>query len=388
MIMSKENKRLLSLDILRGITIAGMLLVNNPGSWSSIYRPLEHAEWIGLTPTDLVFPFFIFCMGVSMAFSLKKFNYRLSGPLMWKIVRRTVILFLIGWVVQWFGHLVRGLCNDMPFGEAVNNLDSLRYLGVFQRLALVYFFGSVCAVLFNRKFIPWLVGIILVAYALILGFGHGYDFSLENIIARIDNRVLGTNHMYHMSAFDETLSFDPEGILSTLPCIAHVLIGYLVGRMILSVHNNTERVTTMLLWGSVMLLAGWLLQYGIPCGKKIWSSTFVMITCGMAMCIQAMLIHFVDIKGKKGSWARFFESFGVNPLAIYLIGTILAILFGVIPIGHDTEGGNITIHSTVYNFFTSFCNEYTASALYAICFVLLNWLIGHILYKKKIYIKI
>ena len=268
MIMSKDNKRLLSLDILRGITIAGMLLVNNPGSWSSIYRPLEHAEWIGLTPTDLVFPFFIFCMGVSMAFSLKKFNYRLSGPLMWKIVRRTVILFLIGWVVQWFGHLVRGLCNDMPFSEAVNNLDSLRYLGVFQRLALVYFFGSVCAVLFNRKFIPWLVGIILVAYALILGFGHGYDFSLENIIARIDNRVLGTNHMYHLSAFGETLSFDPEGILSTLPCIAHVLIGYLVGRMILSVHNNTERVTTMLLWGSVMLLAGWLLQYGIPCGKN------------------------------------------------------------------------------------------------------------------------
>ena len=386
--MSKENKRLLSLDILRGITIAGMLLVNNPGSWSSIYRPLEHAEWIGLTPTDLVFPFFIFCMGVSMAFSLKKFNYRLSGPLMWKIVRRTVILFLIGWVVQWFGHLVRGLCNDMPFSEAVNNLDSLRYLGVFQRLALVYFFGSVCAVLFNRKFIPWLVGIILVAYALILGFGHGYDFSLENIIARIDNHVLGTNHMYHMSVFDETLSFDPEGILSTLPCIAHVLIGYLVGRMILSVHNNTERVTTMLLWGSVMLLAGWLLQYGIPCGKKIWSSTFVMITCGMAMCIQAMLIHFVDIKGKKGSWARFFESFGVNPLAIYLIGTILVILFGAIPIGHDADGGNITIHSAVYNFFTSFCNEYTASALYAICFVLLNWLIGHILYKKKIYIKI
>ena len=385
--MGKDNKRLLSLDILRGITIAGMLLVNNPGTWSYIYKPLEHADWIGLSPTDLVFPFFIFCMGVAMAFSLKKFNYKLSGPLMWKIVRRTVILFLIGWAVQWFSHLVRGLCKGDPFSEAVNNLDTLRYLGVFQRLALVYFFGSLCAVLFSRKFIPWLIGIILVVYALILGLGNGYDFSLENIIAQIDNSVLGTDHMYHESAYGESISFDPEGILSTLPCIAHVLIGYLVGRMILSVHNNTERVTTMLLWGTVMLLAGWLLQYGIPCGKKMWSSTFVLITCGMAMCIQAMLIYFVDIKGHK-RWGCFFESFGVNPLALYLLGSILAILFGAIPIGHDAEGGNITIHSAVYNFFQSFCDNYTASALYAIAFVLLNWIVGHVLYKKKIYIKI
>jgi len=386
--MAKDNKRLLSLDILRGITIAGMLLVNNPGSWSYLYRPLAHAEWIGLSPTDLVFPFFIFCMGVSMAFSLKKFNYKTSGAVLKKIVRRAVILFLIGWVVQWFGHLVRGLCNGDPLSEAVNNLDSLRYLGVFQRLALVYLFGSLCVVMFSRRFIPWIVGIILVAYALILGLGHGYDFSLENIIAQIDNSVLGTDHMYHEHAFGESISFDPEGILSTLPCIAHVLIGYLVGRMILDVHNNTERISTMLLWGTVMLLAGWLLQYGIPCGKKMWSSTFVLITCGMAMCIQAMLIHFVDIKGNKKGWGRFFETFGVNPLALYLLGTVLAILFGAIPIGHDADGGNITIHTAVYGFFQSFCDDYTASALYAISFVLLNWVVGHVLYRKKIFIKI
>ncbi|MBR5170602.1 MAG: DUF5009 domain-containing protein [Muribaculaceae bacterium] len=385
--MSKDNKRLLSLDILRGITIAGMLLVNNPGTWSYIYRPLAHADWIGLSPTDLVFPFFVFCMGVSMAFSLKKFNYKLSGPLMMKIVKRTVILFLIGWAVQWFGHLVRGLCKGDPFIEAVNNLDTLRYLGVFQRLALVYFFGSMCVVLFSKRFIPWLVYIILLAYAVILALGNGYEFSLDNIIARIDNSILGTDHMYHESAYGEQISFDPEGILSTIPCIAHVLIGYLVGRMILTVHNNTERVTTLLLWGTMLVLTGWLLQYGVPCGKKMWSSTFVMITCGMAMCIQALLIYFVDIKGKK-RWGRFFESFGVNPLALYLIGTILAILFGAIPFGHNAEGGNITIHSAVYNFFKSFCNEYMASALYAVCFVLLNWVIGHVLYKKKIYIKI
>ena len=386
--MAKDNKRLLSLDILRGITIAGMLLVNNPGSWSYLYRPLAHADWIGLSPTDLVFPFFVFCMGVSMAFSLKKFNYKMSRPLLLKVLRRAVILFFIGWLVQWFGHLVRGLCKGDPFAEAVNNWDTLRYLGVFQRLALTYLFGSLCVVLFNRKFIPWLIGIILVAYALILGLGHGYDFSLENIIAQIDNSVLGSDHMYHESAYGEQISFDPEGILSTLPCIAHVLIGYLVGRMILSVHNNPDRIYKMLLWGAVLVLAGWLLQYGIPCGKKMWSPTFVMITCGMAMCIQAMLIHFVDVKGKKGGWCTFFETFGVNPLALYLLGTVLAILFGAIPLGTDAEGGTITIHSAVFHFFQSFCDNYTASALYAVCFVLLNWLAGHVLYKKKIYIKL
>jgi len=385
--MAKDNKRLLSLDILRGITIAGMLLVNNPGSWSHLYKPLGHAEWIGLTPTDLVFPFFVFCMGVSMSFSLKKFNYKLSRPLLWKIVRRTVILFLIGWIVQWFGHLVRGLCRGDAFADAVNNLDSLRYLGVFQRLALCYFFGSLIAVLFNRKFIPWIIGIILVAYAIILQVGHGYDFSLDNVIARIDNAVLGSDHMYHESAFGERISFDPEGILSTLPCIAHVLIGYAAGRMILSYHNNMDRLTRLLLWGSVMLLAGWLLQYGIPCGKKMWSTTFVLITCGMAMCIQGMLIYFVDVKGHK-RWCRFFEAFGVNPLALYLLGTVLAILFGAIPVGHGADGSVTTIHSVIHNFYLSWCDEYSASALYAVTFVLLNWVVGYVLYKKKIFIKI
>jgi len=385
--MAKDNKRLLSLDILRGITIAGMLLVNNPGSWSYVYAPLEHAQWTGLTPTDLVFPFFIFCMGVSMSFSLKKFNYKLSRPLLWKIVRRTIILFLIGWIVQWFGHLVRGLARGDAFADAVNNLDTLRYLGVFQRLALCYFFGSLIAVLFSRKAIPWIIGLLLVGYAIILQVGHGYDFSLDNIIARIDNAVLGTEHMYHETAFGEKISFDPEGILSTLPCIAHVLIGYVAGRMILAHHNNMDRLTQLLLWGCVLLLAGWLLQYGIPCGKKMWSSTFVLITCGMAMCIQGLLIHSVDVKGHK-RWCRFFEAFGVNPLALYLLGTVLAILFGAIPVGHAADGSNITLHSAVYTFFQTFADDYTASALYAVAFVLLNWVAGYVLYKKKIFIKI
>ena len=240
-----DNKRLLAVDILRGITIAGMLLVNNPGTWSHQYAPLAHAEWIGLTPTDLVFPFFVFVMGVAMFFSLRKFDFRPSGALIWKICRRTIILFLIGWAVQWFGMWLRGL-YDPESHFFVKMFGNLRILGVFQRLALVYFFGSMIAILFKTKWIPWIIGIILVAYAIILGTGHGYDFSLDNIVSRIDLSVLGEDHMYHEHAFGEKLALDPEGILSTLPCVAHVLIGFLVGKMLVDIRDNHLRMGKVL----------------------------------------------------------------------------------------------------------------------------------------------
>ena len=187
-----DNKRLLAVDILRGITIAGMLLVNNPGTWSHLYAPLSHAEWIGLTPTDLVFPFFMFVMGVAMYFSLRKFDFRPSGALVWKICRRTIILFLIGWAVQWFGMWLRGLYDpDSHF--FVRMFGDLRILGVFQRLALVYFFGSMIAILCKTRWIPWIIGLILVVYAVILGTGNGYDFSLDNIVSRVDLAVRGSH---------------------------------------------------------------------------------------------------------------------------------------------------------------------------------------------------
>ena len=384
---TNNSKRLLAVDILRGITIAGRLLVNNPGTWSHLYTPLGHAEWIGLTPTDLVFPFFMFVMGVSMYFSLRKFNFSMSGSLMLKIVRRTVVLFLVGWVIQWFGMWLRGLYNPEASFWA-DMFGHLRILGVFQRLALVYFFGSLIAVLFRAKFIPWIIALILVAYAIILGLGHGYDFSLDNIISRIDLAVLGEDHMYHEHAFGERLALDPEGILSTLPCIAHALIGFMMGKCLIDIRDNRERIVQIAVWGSVMLLVGWLLQYGIPCCKKAWTSTYVLITCGMASCILAMLIYAIDVKGHN-RWCRFFQSFGVNPLFCYLLGSILAIIFGTVRFGMDAEGSPVTLHSLIYDG----CQAVTtspeaASALYAVLFVLICWVPGYFLFKKKIYIKI
>ena len=383
----KENKRLLAVDILRGITIAGMLLVNNPGSWSHLYTPLGHAEWIGLTPTDLVFPFFVFVMGVSMFFSLRKFNFKPTRPLMLKIVRRTVVLFLIGWMVQWFGMWLRGLYNpESHFFQRM--FGDLRILGVFQRLALVYFFGSLCVVVFKQRFIPWLIGLILIVYAIILGTGHGYEFSLQNVLSQVDCAVLGEDHMYHEHAFGEKLALDPEGILSTLPCIAHVLIGFMVGKCLTDVHDNRDRVVQIAIWGGVMLLVGWLLQYGIPCSKKAWTSSYVLITCGMASSILAMLIYFIDIKGRK-RWCRFFQAFGVNPLFCYLVGTVLAIVFGAVRFGMDGDDKPITLHTLIYDGWKAvLVNEEAASLFYALTFVFITWCFGYYLYKKKIYIKI
>ena len=382
-----DNKRLLAVDVLRGITIAGMLLVNNPGTWSHLYAPLRHAEWIGLTPTDLVFPFFVFVMGVAMYFSLRKFNFRPSGALVWKICRRTIVLFIIGWAVQWFGMWLRGLYN--PESHFLTRMfGDLRILGVFQRLALVYFFGSMIAILVKTKWIPWVVAMILVAYAFVLALGNGYEFSLDNIVSRIDVALMGEEHMYHEQAFGQKLALDPEGLLSTLPCVAHVLIGFMVGKMLVFVRDNSQRMTKALLWGSVMLLVGWLAQYGIPCGKKVWTSTYVLITCGMAACILGMLIHAIDIKGHK-RWFKFFQAFGVNPLFCYLVGTVLSIIFSVVRFGQAPDGTPVTIHNLIYDMWLSILpTPEAASCLYAITFVLITWCFGYVLYKKKIYIKI
>ncbi|MBR5101759.1 MAG: DUF5009 domain-containing protein, partial [Muribaculaceae bacterium] len=195
-------------------------------------------------------------------------------------------------------------------------------------------------------------------------------------------------HMYKEGVFEGIIAFDPEGILSTLPCIAHVLLGFMVGKIIMTNHDNMERISKIAVLGFAMMLGGWLLQYGIPCGKKMWSSTFVLITCGMASCLLALLIYVIDVKGRK-KWCRFFQSFGVNPLFCYLVGTILSIVFGAVQFGQNAAGETVTIHNLIHNFWKSLTTTpEAASCLYAITFVFICWLFGYILYKKKIFIKI
>ena len=384
----KVSGRLLALDILRGITIAGMILVNNPGSWGHMYAPLRHAEWNGLTPTDLVFPFFMFIMGISTYFSLRKYDFKFSVKSFWKILRRSVLLFLIGMAVAWFGLFLRGLNNDATFLEAVFNFDRIRLLGVIPRLALCYGVGATMALLIPRKGLPLTVVAMLVVYAIVLIFGNGFEFSDKNVLYIVDNKIIGPNHLYKETIGDISLHLDPEGLLSTFPSIAHMLIGFLCGGLIMSTRDNELRINKLFIVGVILTFSGFLLDYGIPVNKKIWSPTFVLTTCGLASSFLGLLIWIRDIKGYR-RWCRFFEVFGINPLFLYCLGAVMTLLISFIrvPFGEST----MSIKGIVYSeYLLPLCGDDAtfASFMFAVVFLVVNWLIGLILYKKKIYIKL
>ncbi|MDD6473127.1 MAG: heparan-alpha-glucosaminide N-acetyltransferase domain-containing protein [Bacteroidales bacterium] len=391
-------KRIQALDILRGITIAGMLLVNNPGSWSYIYAPLRHAEWNGLTPTDLVFPFFMFIMGISTYISLRKYDFAYSHATARKILRRTAVIFLVGVAVGWFSRF----CNywhhanpDLGFWgclwEASWTFDRMRILGVLQRLALCYGVVSILAITVKHRYFPYIMATLLLGYAvLLLGFdGYVYDGSV-NILGRVDAAILTPAHMY------KDHSIEPEGLLSTLPSIAHVMLGFCVGRMMLQCREDVSAqapgpdygrlMLNLFIVGTILLFAGFLLSYGLPINKKIWSPTFVLVTCGFASSALALLIWVIDVRGWK-RWSVFFESFGVNPLFMYIMGSVLAILLGAVrlPWGDAT----MSIHNILYKeCLAPVFGQVGGSLAYALLFDVLVWCIGYPLYKRKIYIKI
>ncbi|MBD5249006.1 MAG: DUF5009 domain-containing protein [Barnesiella sp.] len=385
-----KSNRLLALDILRGITIAGMILVNNPGSWGHIYAPLEHASWNGLTPTDLVFPFFMFIMGVSTFISLRKFEFKPTWPTIAKILRRTVVIFFIGLAIAWLGLFLRGIGSGLAVLEAALQFDHIRILGVMPRLAICYCAASLIAITLRHKWLPAFVISLLVVYAIILLTGNGFEFADTNIISIVDHKVLGPDHMYADTIDGVRLKFDPEGLLSTLPSIAHVLIGFLMGKAIMDTKDNNLRIQRLFIVGTILTFSGFLLDFGMPINKKIWSPTFVLTTCGLASSFLGLLIWIIDIKGKK-KWCRFFEVFGVNPLFLYVLGAVLSILIGFIKVpSASAASGSISLKGYIYqDILIPICGDDTlASLVFAISFVLVNWIVGYALYKKKIYIKI
>lgn len=389
--IKKSSGRLLSLDVLRGITIAGMILVNNPGSWLHLYAPLGHAEWHGLSPTDLVFPFFMFIMGISTYISLRKYKFEFSRDALFKILKRTIVIFLIGLAIAWFSLFMRTFnklsVEDIGFFErlirAANNFENLRILGVMQRLAITYGVTSIIGITIKHRYILPIAAGLLLTYLVILLTGNGFERSESNIVSIIDQAILGVNHMYK----DGGLAIDPEGLLSTIPAIAHVLIGFYCGQLIMSTKDNNERIQKLFIVGTILTFAGFLFDYGCPINKKLWTPTFVLTTCGLASLFLALLIWIIDIKGAK-KWSIFFESFGVNPLFLYVFGAVLTILFGTLQIiPHD--GDLVSIHTFLYKIvLVPILGDLNGSLAYALIFVTINWLVGNILYKKQIYIKI
>ena len=386
-IATTQSSRLLSLDILRGITIAGMIMVNNAGSGQYVYEPLRHAHWHGLTPTDLVFPFFMFIMGVSTYISLRKFNFEPSKNAIWKIARRTILIFVIGVALGWFGQLTWGLASGESLAVAATHFETLRILGVLQRLALAYGLAAFTAVLVKGALLPWLIGILLLGYYLILRLGNGFEMSEENVIAVVDRALWGTAHMYKDTTPEGVrIALDPEGLLSTIPSIAHVLIGFVFGKLIVENKENHKRVEKLLIWGTLLAFSGLLLQYGCPINKKIWSPTFVLTTTGFAAQLLGLLIWIIDIHKKK-RWSRFFHAFGVNPLIIYVFAGVMANLLSSIRFGW--QGETISVKEFAYQvLLRPWAGDYFGSLLYALLFISLCWLFGYMLHKKKMYIKL
>lgn len=363
-----QTSRLLSLDVMRGITISGMILVNDPGSWQYIYTPLHHADWNGFTPTDLVFPFFMFIMGISMFFSLQKYQFCLSSKSTVKIIRRTVVIFLVGLGLNLFGHI---------WNYGFDHFENLRIWGVMQRLALAYGLGTFIGLTVNHKYLLHTATFILVFYWALLALTGSLELSPDNLVAIVDNVIVGASHMYHDTMADGTvIAFDPEGLLSTLGSVAHVLLGFFVGKMILDYSKDKEHlVRNIFILGTILTFAGLLLSYGCPINKKLWSSTFVLVTCGFGSLFLGLLIWIIDINKQK-KWTLFFESFGINPLYLYVQAAVLAILLA---------GCRDYMYQEV---FVPWLGSYGASLAWAVFFVLLNWIPGYWLYKKQIYIKI
>ena len=314
------TERFRSLDVFRGATVALMILVNNPGSWAHLYPPLAHAPWHGCTPTDLVFPFFLFAVGNALAFVMPGLAAGPAGAFWAKVARRTALIFLIGLFL-----------NASPFvrwngeGELVlRQWDTLRLMGVLQRIALC--FGAAAAVvwLFGRRSAAGPLGVtvaLLVGYWLVcIALGApGDPYSLQGWFGTaIDKALLGEAHLYK----GEGLPFDPEGLASTVPAVAQVLLGWWVGRKVVAGPLGAALVARLFLWATALLVAAYFWQLGMPLNKKIWTSSYVAHTTGLAMMALAAFIHVIDIRKRPpemAGWATFFEVFGKNPLFIFVL---------------------------------------------------------------------
>lgn len=390
----QQSNRLLALDVLRGLTVAGMILVNNPGAWN-VFAPLRHAAWNGLTPTDLVFPFFMFIMGVSMFFSLRKYDFTFSKESAWKILKRAVIIFLISIGINWFRILFSALCDientDMTLVQRlaanVFPFENIRIPGVLQRLAISYFGAALISLWVKPKHYWKVITGLLLAYGVILFAGHGFMRTEQNVIGIVDRAVFGENHILKtVSPEGAWFGFDPEGLLSSLPCFAHVLIGMFMGYILLSIKDNRERIQRLFIYGTVMAFIGLLFSYGCPINKKIWSPTFVLVACGFASQLLALLIFVIDVKGFR-RWSHPFEVFGVNPLFLYVLSEVLAIVLGAVCFYY--HGELISVKGFIYNvLLKSWIEPQWASLVYALAYVALHWAVAEILYRKRIYIKI
>jgi len=388
------KERLVSLDVFRGLTIAGMLLVNDPGSWSAIYAPLEHAEWHGWTPTDLIFPFFLFIVGITTHLSL---GSRQEGAVA-KILRRGSLIVLFGLLLNWFPFYWWGKIPNNPdptlAQRIVWRMQHLRYMGVLQRIGIAYMAAALIALKTTRKQMIAIIAAILVGYWIIMtlvpvpGTGTIGAFTLDQpsntLAAWTDRLILGTDHIWSNSK-----TYDPEGPLSTIPAIATALLGILAGQWITRRDKIlTDRVLGLYGVGSLGMVAGELWHWVFPINKTLWTSSYVIFTAGFACVALATCIWLVDVV-HVSNWARPFVIYGVNPLVAFVGSGLMArtidSLWKV-----TVHGERMSLHQASFDlFFTSWIPSLKfASLLWGLCFVAF-WLgILTILHRRKLFLRV
>ncbi|WP_040459640.1 acyltransferase family protein [Galbibacter marinus] len=366
--MSALKQRYLSLDVLRGLTLFLMIIVNTPGSWGSVYRPLSHASWHGFTLTDLVFPTFLFVVGNAMSFSMRKFEQTSQAAFLKKVIKRTFVIFAIGFLLSWFPFFRDGQLKP---------LEDARIFGVLQRIALCYFFASLVIHYFKIKGALVFSMVALLGYHLIM-YTMG-DYTLEgNAALKLDLWLLGPNHLYQ----GEGIPFDPEGLLSTLPATVNVIFGYFAGLFLQQSGKNFKTIALLMIGGAtlVFLALGWDLLF--PINKKIWTSSYVLLTVGIDVMVLAFLVYGIEILQKK-KWTYFFEVLGKNPLFIYILSGLFVKLLFIFSIEGSSSYGWIA-----ENLFMSWLGDYFGSFVFAVCFTMILWGIAYVMDKRKIYIKV
>lgn len=376
--MTRLTERSVSLDVFRGMTVCFMIIVNTPGAGATPFSPLLHANWNGFTPTDLVFPSFLFAVGNAISFTITK--HTTDAAFFSKVLRRTILIFLLGYLMYWFPFVARdagGHYDWRPIGRT-------RVMGVLQRIALCYFFASVMIRFLSTRAVIITSAVLLIGYwVLLLAFAYEHDpyGIVNNAGTHLDKFILGDSHLYH----GEGIPFDPEGILSTIPAIVNVVIGYFAGKYIREKGRGFQTVSELLLGGALLIFLALCWNSFFPINKKLWTSSFVLLTTGLDLCILAALIYSVELKGWNAfNWTKFFTVFGKNPLFIYLLSELLAITFYFVLV----SGGKHFYAWINEVIFQAIMPGPFGSLLFALIFMLLCWSVGWWLDKKKVYIRV
>jgi predicted acyltransferase len=380
--MEKSNQRLLSLDVFRGATVAAMILVNNPGDWGHIYAPLEHASWHGCTPTDLIFPFFLFIVGVSITYAMssKKADPQAHSNTILKAAKRAAILFGLGLFLSLYPKI---------FTDPINALANVRITGVLQRISIVFLISSIIFLKNSEKNIMRIAGGILILYWIIMTFipvpGTGYA-NLEketNMGAWIDRSILTEAHLWKSAK-----TWDPEGLLSTLPAIASGLIGVLVGAFLRRKElEDGYKVSWLFSTGLMLFIGGMIWSLQFPLNKSLWTSSFVLYTGGLATMILSFCYWIIDVN-KYQRYTLPFVVYGKNAITVFFLSGLLPRTLNMIKLNNG-DGTEVGLQSLLYtNFFSTNFSPINASLAWAIAQICFWFIILYIMYRKNIFIKV